>query len=166
MLLNLAQATPQATVIVLLALSGTLRAAQLPALDEQDTIVVTADQAWESDSAEVLNFQGNFTLNAPHYFVRSDTAELHGDVDDPALIIATGEPVEFWVEDDESQDRTYGEARRLEYDLENEVLRLTGKAIIRDAQTIMRSDTLEYNIKVRRLVSTGAGGVEIITQPD
>jgi lipopolysaccharide transport protein LptA len=143
-----------------------LRAAELPALDAQDTIVVTADQAWESDVAEVLNFEGNFQLNAPHYFVSSIAAEIHGDLDDPTLVIATGQPVKFWVEDDVSLERTYGEATRLEYDRHNHLIRLTGKAVIRDTQSVMRSEKLEYDTKARRLVGTGNGGIEIVTQPD
>ena len=151
--------------LVAWALAGiTLHAATLPALDAQDTIVVTADQAWESETAKVLNFQGNFRLAAPHYFVRSAAAELHGDVDDPDTIIATGEPVEFWVEDDQTLERTYGEGLRLEYDRSNNRLRLEGKAVIRDDQTVMRSDVLEYDTQARRLVSTGDGGIEIVTQ--
>ena len=155
------------TVIILLAaIPAWLHAAELPALDAQDTIVVKADQAWESADSEVLNFQGNFQLNAPHYFVSSVTAELHGDVDDPTIIIATGQPVKFWVEDDESHERTYGEALRLEYNLEKNVIKLTGNAVIHDEQTVMRSGQLEYDTKARRLVGTGQGGIEIVTQPN
>lgn len=153
-------------IVLLLGLPATLPAAELPALDAQDTVVVTADQAWESATAEVLNFKGNFRLNAPHYFVSSTTAALYGDIDDPATIVATGQPVEFWVENDESSERTYGEADKLEYDRVNHLLRLTGNAVIRDEQTVMRSDNIEYDTKARRLISTGSGGIEIVTQPD
>ena len=162
----LAYAAGCTAIMLLLGLPGALTAAELPALDAQDTVVVTADQAWESDTAEVLNFKGNFRLNAPHYYVSSNTAELHGDIDDPTTIIAVGQPVEFWVENDESSERTYGEAERLEYDLANNLIRLTGKAVIRDDQTVMRSDIIEYDTEARRLISTGSGGIEIITQPD
>jgi len=153
-------------VLFLLGLPAALPAAELPPLDAQDTVVVTADQAWESASEKVLNFKGNFRLTAPHYFVSSNTAELHGDIDDPTTIIAIGQPVTFWVENDESSERTYGEAEKLEYDLANNLIRLTGKAVIRDEQTVMRSDVIEYNTEARRLVSAGTGGIEIVTQPD
>ena len=159
--------TAVAILIALLALSGKSSAAELPALGADDTVVVTAEKAWESDTSEVLNFEGNFQLTAPHYFVRSDTAELHGDVDDPATIVATGKPVEFWVQDeDDETDRTYGEAERLEFDRTNNVIRLIGNAVIRDAQTVMRSDEIEYDTEARRLVSTGDGGIEIVTNPN
>ena len=160
--------TAVAILIVLLALlPSSSTAAELPSLGADDTVVVTAEKAWESDTAEVLNFEGNFELTAPHYFVRSDTAELHGDIDDPTTIVATGKPVEFWVEDeDDPSDRTYGEAERLEFDRTNNIIRLIGNAVVRDDQTVMRSDKIEYDTEARRLVSTGNGGIEIVTNPN
>ena len=157
-------ATLKLALFAFFALPVNLLAATLPALDAEDTIVVTADQAWESDSTEVLNFKGNFQLTAPHYQVSSVTAELHGDIDDPITIIASGTPARFWVEDDETNERTYGSAERLEYDIANGLIRLSGNAEIRDAQTVMRSNEMEYDTESRRLVSAGTGGVEIITQ--
>ena len=82
---SLAYAARCAAIVLLLGIPTALNAAELPALDAQDTVVVTADQAWESDTEEVLNFKGNFQLNAPHYFVSSNPAELHGDTDRPSL---------------------------------------------------------------------------------
>jgi lipopolysaccharide transport protein LptA len=128
-----------------------LPALEQPALEQQDTIVVTADQAWESQDGEVLNFKGNF--------------ELHGVVEEPSTIIANGNPVKFWVQD-ESGKRTHGEGVRLKYDRERNLIRLSGKAILRDQYTVMRSSILEYDIDTRRLVGTGTDGVEIVAQPN
>jgi lipopolysaccharide transport protein LptA len=141
-------------------------AVELPALDEQDTIVVTADQAWESDDGEILNFEGNFELTAPDYFIRSDTAQIHGAVEAPSRIVATGSPVTFWVRVVGSDERTHGQGQRVEYDRDNNLLRVTGEAVLRDDKTVMRSSLLEYDTATERLVSTGTDGVEIVTQPN
>ncbi|MCZ6711874.1 MAG: hypothetical protein O7B25_16030 [Gammaproteobacteria bacterium] len=141
-------------------------AVELPTLDEQDTIVVTADQAWESDDGEVLNFQGNFELTSPDYYLRSDTAQIHGPVQDPDRIVATGDPVTFWVRDANGDDLTHGQGNRVEYERKRNLLRVSGNAILRDKNTVMRSSLLEYDTEFKRLVSTGTDGVEIVTQPN
>ena len=139
-------------------------AVELPTLDEQDTIVVTADQAWESDDGEVLNFQGNSELTSPDYYLSSDTAQIHGAVEDPDRIVATGNPVTFWVRDADGEDLTHGQGDRVEYERKRNLLTVSGNAILRDKNTVMRSSLLEYDTETKRLVSTGNDGVEIITQ--
>jgi lipopolysaccharide transport protein LptA len=139
-------------------------AVELPTLDEQDTIVVTADQAWESDDGEVLNFEGNFELTAPDYYLLSDTAEIHGPVEDPDRIVATGNPVTFWVRDADDDGLTHGQGDRVEYERKRNLLRLSGNAVLRDKNTVMRSSLLEYDTETKRLISTGNDGVEIVTQ--
>lgn len=144
--------------------AASVSAAEVPRLDQQDTIVVRADQAWESDDGDVLNFEGNFELTAPDYYLKSDTAELHGAMEDPSTIIADGQPVQFWVQDDSGR-KTHGEGARLEYHRDQNLLRLSGKAVLRDEHTVMRSSMLEYDTANRRLVGTGNDGVQIVTQP-
>lgn len=146
-------------------LSSSAWASELPALDDQDTIVVTADQAWESEASDALSFAGNFILNAPDFHVASDTAVIYGPVDDPTRIVAEGSPVRFWVADPDSGDRTHGAGRRLEYDRETDMVRLAGDAVLEDDRTVMRSSALEYNTATRRLLTSGSGGVEIVTNP-
>jgi lipopolysaccharide transport protein LptA len=140
-------------------------AVELPTLNDQDTIVVTADQAWESDDGNVLNFQGNFELTSPDYYLRSERAEIHGQLEDPDRIVATGDPVTFWVRDTNSDERTHGQGNRVEYQRDRNLLRLSGNAILEGENTVMRSSLLEYNTQTERLVSTGTDGVEIVTQP-
>jgi len=149
-----------------LARPQSAHAVELPTLEEQDTIVVTADQAWESDDGNILNFEGNFELKAPDYYMLSDTAEIHGAVEDPDRIIANGDPVIFWVRIESGDEPTHGQGNQVDYDRSGNMLRLSGKAILRDDSTVMRSSLLEYDTETKRLVSTGTDGVEIVTQPN
>ena len=153
-----------ASVIGLLC-SAPAVAVELPTLSQQDTIVVTADQAWESDDGNVLNFEGNFELTAPDYSMRSQTAEIHGAVDSPSRIVAIGSPVTFWIRDLDSDVRTHGQGERVEFDRENHLLRVAGKAVLQREKTVMRSSNLEYDTENKRLIGTGKDGVEIVTQP-
>ncbi len=164
----LLNALPMRTVITTLCIGLVMHAnaVELPALDEQDTIVVTADQAWESEDGEVLNFKGNFELKAPDYYLRSDTAEIHGDVDSPTRIVAAGTPVTFWIRAGDSDELTHGQGERVEYEREHNLLKLSGQAILQDENTVMRSSLLEYDTKSKRLVSTGTDGVEIVSRPN
>ncbi len=139
---------------------------ELPALDDQDTIVVTADQAWESEDGDSLSFAGNFILNAPDFHVASDTAVVYGPVENPTRIVAEGRPVRFWVADPDSGHRTSGTGRRLEFDRDTDLVRLAGDAVLEDDRTVMRSSALEYDTATGRLVTSGSGGVEIVTNPN
>ena len=155
-----------AIALALLQLSFSTWASELPALDDQDTVVVTADQAWESEAGDSLSFAGNFNLNAPDFYVASDTAVIYGHMEDPNRIVAEGSPVRFWVADPDSGDRTHGSGQRLEYDREADLVRLEGDAVLEDDRTVMRSSALEYNMATKRLVTSGSGGVEIVTNPN
>lgn len=155
-----------AMALALLQLPSPAWASELPALDDQDTVVVTADQAWESEEGDSLSFAGNFNLDAPDFHVASDTAVIHGPMEDPHRIVAEGSPVRFWVADPDSGDRTRGSGQRLEYDREADLVRLEGDAVLEDDRTVMRSSALEYNMATKRLVTSGSGGVEIVTNPN
>ncbi|HEY5680892.1 MAG TPA: LptA/OstA family protein [Pseudomonadales bacterium] len=155
-----------AIALALVQLSCSAWAGELPALDDQDTVVVTADQAWESEDGDSLSFAGNFNLNAPDFHVASDTAVIHGPLEDPNRIVAEGSPVRFWVADPDSGNRTHGTGRRLEYDRQRDLVRLEGDAVLEDDRTVMRSSELEYNTATKRLVAQGSGGVEIVTNPN
>ncbi len=97
--------------------------------------------------------------------MRSDTAVIHGPVENPTRIVAEGSPVRFWIADPDSGERTRGAGRRLEYDRETDMVRLAGDAVLEDDQTVMRSSALEYNTATKRLLTSGGGGVEIVTNP-
>jgi hypothetical protein len=49
----------------------------------EDIVTVTAERAWETDEADVIEFSGSFELRAPDWTLTGDTAVVYGKLDDP-----------------------------------------------------------------------------------
>lgn len=159
-----------------LATQSTL-AIEAPDLDDGETLVIRADQAWEtrdtledgSKGPRSLHFKGNFRLDAPDWFIRADSATLFGDVADPKSISVEGTqetPARVWMVDENGDLEVDAKANQVEYFRHNDRLKLTGNAVLEEQRNTLRSSSIDYDLKERRLVATGSGGVEIVTQPN
>jgi|GEM_PF-4728578 len=124
-----------------LATQSTL-AVEAPDLDDGETLVIRADQAWEtrdtledgSKGPRSLHFKGNFRLD--------------------------------WMVDENGDLEVDAKANQVEYFRHNDRLKLTGNAVLEEQRNTLRSSSIDYDLKERRLVATGSGGVEIVTQPN
>ena len=164
--------------IVTVAISTlAIRAIEAPDLDDGETMVIRADQAWEtretlddgSKGPRSLHFKGNFRLDAPDWFIRADTATLFGDVADPQSIAVEGTnnaPARVWMIDENGDLEVDATANQIEYFRHNDRLKLTGNAVLEEPRNTLRSASIDYDLNERRLVATGNGGVEIVTQPN
>lgn len=160
---------------VLLSLQG--RAIEVPDIDPGETIVIRADSARETraDRAKptgaetgerALHFNGNFSLDAPDWFVTSDTAVLYGDVDDPIRLEVQGAPARVWTLDERGELEVDATAKVIKYFRQNDRLVLSGDAVLVEQGNTLRSSSIDYDLNERRLVATGKGGVQIIAQPN
>ncbi len=152
-------------------------AIEAPDLDDGETLVIRADQAWEtrdtledgSKGPRSLHFKGNFRLDAPDWFIRADTATLFGDVADPKSIAVQGTqntPARVWMIDETGEIEVDAKADQVEYFRHNDRLKLSGNAVLEEQRNTLRSSSIDYDLTERRLVATGSGGVEIVTQPN
>ena len=57
-------------------------------------------------------------------------------------------------------------ADQVEYFRHNDRLKLSGNAVLEEQRNTLRSSSIDYDLTERRLVATGSGGVEIVTQPN
>jgi len=154
---------------VLVTLQG--QAVELPDIDPGETIVIRADAASEtragSDGEDrALHFKGNFSLDAPDWFVQSDTAVLYGEVDDPIRLEVRGKPARVWTIDETGALEIDATAKVIKYFRHNDRLVLTGEAELMEQGNRLRSSSIDYDLAGRRLVATGEGGVQIIAQPN
>lgn len=148
-------------------------AIEAPDLDPGETMVIRAEQAWEtraattdgSRGARSLHFKGNFSLDAPDWFIRADNATLYGAVSDPERIKVTGGPARVWMVDENGVTEVDATANEIEYFRHNDRLKLSGDAVLEEERNTLRSSSIDYDLNERRLVATGKGGVEIVTQP-
>lgn len=154
---------------VLVSLQG--QAVEVPDIDPGETIVIRADAARETRSGNdgeerALHFTGNFSLEAPDWFVTSNSAVLYGDVDDPIRLEVEGEPARVWTIDETGALEVDATAKVIEYFRHNDRLILTGEAELMEQGNRLRSSSIDYDLADRRLVATGEGGVQIIAQPN
>tara|TARA_A100001037_G_C15054275_1_gene591594 strand:+ start:244 stop:627 length:384 start_codon:yes stop_codon:yes gene_type:complete len=126
---------------------------------------VIADQAWEETSPKAINLVGNIKIISPDIELTSDTAKLIGELDDPRLLKATGKPLQFKITRNADSETITGIANTIEYDRQLGVIKLEGKARIKDANNTIESDLIIYDTKQKRLVTRGNDGVQIVTQP-
>ena len=162
-----------AFILLLVLLATASGAIEAPDLESGETMIIRADQAWETrevpedGSPEVrsLHFKGNFQLDAPDWFIRADSATLYGAVDDPKSIAVSGTPARVWMIDENGATEVDATAGNIEYFRHNDRLKLQGDAVLEEQRNTLRSSSIDYDLSERRLVATGKGGVQIVTQP-
>ncbi len=163
------------TIVALLATAAyAAYAIEAPDLEAGETMVIKADQAWEtretpkdgSATVRSLHFKGNFRLDAPDWFIRADAATLYGAVDNPKSIAVSGNPARVWMIDENGATEVDATAANIEYFRHNDRLQLNGNAVLEEQRNTLRSSSIDYDLNERRLVATGKGGVEIVTMPN
>jgi len=156
-----------------LGVSGSLRAAEDAAhtgtAKRDEPIMIRADKAWESESEEILYLEGNFVMRTSEWEVKADRAEVHGPVEDPERIVGYGKPASIRVSivggPDAAPDEGYGYSDRIVYLYNRELLELHENARLELKNVTVRSGAIVYDVGNRRLVSSGADGVEFVMRP-
>ncbi len=138
---------------------------EISLIDGQDTIVITAGQAWEDESDNSLNFQEKFGIKSLNFQLNADLGKMIGDLDNPRKIEAKGSPVEFWLRKNTDSQKIFGEAYFVEYDMENGVINLSGQALVKDERNTIKSEHIIYDTRNKRLISSGQKGVRITAHP-
>ena len=130
---------------------------------EKESIVIRADRAWEEpDNADVLHFAGNFVLLSPDWELRSDEADLYGELDDPTRIVARGSPALLTLFDEE--DRILGEGGEIDYQRHAELLILRENARLTSDELTMKSSEIVWDVAAEQLRSSGEEGVEMVLE--
>lgn len=138
----------------------------------QGTIGVAADEGRASKldfKDSVWHFTGNVVIDVDNGHIECDSAALR--FRDHVLQLATieGSPATFEIQRPESDQTTYAEAKRLEYNLQQGVIEFSGDARITEGGNQISSAFLVYDIKERRVnAQSSASGdqkVKIIYTP-
>ena len=130
----------------------------------ESPITVYADRAWEGETdaagRTVLHLEGNFEMRAADWRVTADRAEVHGPVEDPDEVLVIGAPARIWFQDDDGAAST-GQGGRIVYRRREELLELYDDALLEGEELSMTSSAIVYDLKNRRLRSSGTDGIEI-----
>jgi len=147
----------------LLAFAG---AAQALSSDKDQPIELAADSVDVDEGRGHSVYKGNVELRQGSMLLQADTVTIRQQGKKPNRIIAVGR-VRFQQQSERGPVKA--NANKAEYEVDSEVLELTGKASLTQAGDTMRSDRIVYD-RVRHKVKAGAAAdgkqrVRITIQP-
>ena len=130
----------------------------------ESPITVRADRAWEGETdasgSAVLHLEGSFEMRTADWRATAHRAEVHGPVEDPHEVVIVGAPARIWFQDDDGAAST-GQGGRIVYRRREELLELYDDAMLEGEELSMTSSAIVYDLKKRRLRSSGTNGIEI-----
>ena len=167
---------PGQHLVPILVLAGILLSAglalaageRLNGFSAGDTITIQADNAWEDEAPDTIQFSGHFELKARDWYLSADQATLYGNLDDPETAILTGSPANIQLEtvSDDRIETITGQASRIVYQRVTNRISLVGGASLSRAGQTMQSEEIEYDIDQDRILAGGSEGVRIRVKPE
>ena len=150
------------TTIYLSVFNHVLEAAPLDELSVE-TINIKADQALEEEESGAFQFSGDFSMHSSDWELMSDKATFFGKLDKPDQVSLQGTPAKFRILQAEGVDRKTIEATApsVEYLRSSNSLKLTGGAVLKLDDEIIRSQSIQYDIDANRYRADGSNGVTI-----
>ena len=128
-----------------------------------ETISITADQASEDIQPGILHFKGHFSMQTRDWKLESTLATVHGKPDKPDKVYLEGSPARFLIYQDNpgGLDVVEATAPQMVYQRSADILRLSGGALLKLDDELVRSNVIEYNLETKRYRAGGADGVLI-----
>ncbi len=129
----------------------------------QGNIGVQADKGLASQldfEDSVWQFTGNVVIDTENGHIECDSADLKFSGHQLKLATITGSPAVFELQRSDSEEMTYAEAGRLDYDFAAGIIEFSGNAVITEGGNQISSNYLVYNIAEQRINAQSAGDGE------
>jgi lipopolysaccharide transport protein LptA len=126
----------------------------------QGQIGVVADEGRASKldfQDSVWKFKGNVVIDVENGHIECDTADLQFIGHTLRIATIHGSPATFELQRPESDEITYAEAGRLEYDLGTGIVEFSENAVITEGGNQISSSFLIYNIPEQRINAQSSG---------
>ena len=126
----------------------------------QGNIGIEADEGRASKldfEDSIWHFSGNVVIDTENGHIESDTAYLKFSGHQLQLATITGTPASFELRRPDSEETTYAEAGRLEYDFEAGIVEFSEDATITEGGNQISSNYLVYNIREQRINAQSGG---------
>ena len=132
----------------------------------QGSIGIEADEgrATKLDFQDsVWRFKGNVVIDVDNGHIECASADLK--FADHKLMVATimGEPATFEMHRPDSDDITRGEAKRLVYNLDTQIIEFSGDAKFSESGNQIASSFIAYNIAEQRINAESSGDEKVKT---
>lgn len=105
----------------------------------------------------VWHFAGNVIIDVENGHIESDVADLTFTGHQLQLATITGAPAKFEMQRPDTDEITYAEAGRLDYDFSTGVVAFSEQATITEGGNQISSNYLVYNIKEQRINAQSGG---------
>lgn len=105
----------------------------------------------------VWQFSGNVRIDTGNGRVRCDSADLRFSGHQLRVATIQGSPATFELRRPGSNEVTYAEAERLEYNFRDGIIEFSGDATITEGGNQISSNFLVYNIREQRINAESAG---------
>jgi len=151
-----------------IALGGSLTAVavELNKPADRETIMVSAELAWEDPGSTTTHYRGNFVLRTPEWSVKAAEASVYGSINNPDRIVLSGAPARIWINQPEQDKVVHGAGAQVEYRLDSKTVTMTGDAELHDGDDTVNSESIVYDIKADAYSAGGTGRVRISINPD
>ncbi|MFT5501467.1 MAG: lipopolysaccharide export system protein LptA [Woeseiaceae bacterium] len=105
----------------------------------------------------VWHFSGNVIIDVENGHIECEVADLSFSGHELHIAIITGSPATFEMQRPDSEETTYAEAGRLEYDFSSGVVTFSEQATITEGGNQISSAYLVYNITEQRINAQSGG---------
>jgi lipopolysaccharide transport protein LptA len=106
----------------------------------------------------VWRFEGNVVIDVDDGHIECDAADLQFSEHQLRIATIQGSPATFRLRRPGSNETTYAEAGRLEYDLRTGIVEFSQDARITEGGNQISSNFLVYNIREQRIKAESSGG--------
>ena len=129
----------------------------------QGNIGIEADEGRASKldfQDSVWRFAGNVVIDVDNGHIECDSADLRFEGHELQSAAIKGSPATFRVQRPGSDDTTYAEAGKLEYDIATGIIEFSDNAVFKEGGNQIASSFIAYNINERRINAQSSGDGE------
>ncbi len=131
-------------ILICLAWPGT--SLSLPQ-NSSAAITIESDRAEQNEKEEITKYIGNVSINRGDLNIKADRVIVRYENNRVSTIFCEGSPSNFSQRPAHKNEELIGLADNIEYSLKTEVVNLQGNASLNRNGTIIKGDTISYDLK-------------------
>lgn len=148
--------------LVVLGISAAWAEDDVPFTVLEDTLIVSAARAFESDDGTAMVLEGGLELHANDWRIVADRAVLAGRLDDPDKVVVDGDPARIIVGASDGGEALEGRGQHLEFEPNTETIRLEGAAMIVRGEQSISSESIKYLLDKGTFAAGSHGRVRVV----
>ncbi len=137
---------PLRALIAVLALSELPPSFALPN-DRMQPITIDADTAEHDEQAGTITYAGAVIMQQGSMRIDADKVVIHSAKDRVTKIVAKGQPASYQQQPQAAGEQVVAKAKQIEYNLEQDSLKLTDNASLQQGGTRLSGTTIEYDVR-------------------